>query len=126
MFFFFTALLDLVPITEEIDVPFDLHRSIIGKRGEDVRDLMNRFDVHIELSPQDQKLNTIKVSGVKQNVVDAKIAISEKVKELEKGREDRELRSFELQINVDPELHPKIIVILNRTIFEWHSILNFL
>lgn len=103
------ALLDLVPITEEIDVPFDLHRSIIGKRGEDVRDLMNRFDVHIELSPQEQKLNIIKVSGVKQNVVDAKVAISEKVKELEKTREDRELRSFELHINVDPEMHPKII-----------------
>lgn len=104
------ALLDLVPITEEIDVPFDLHRSIIGKRGEDVRELMNRYDVHIELSPQDQKLNIIKVSGVKQNVIDAKVAISERVKELERTREDRELRSFELSINVDPELHPKIIV----------------
>lgn len=88
---------------------------------------MNRFDVHIELSPQEQKLNIIKVSGVKQNVVDAKIAISEKVKELEKTREDRELRSFELQINVDPEMHPKIIVSTKHALFHSYSkYLNYL
>lgn len=103
------ALIDLVPITEEIEVPFDLHRSIIGKRGEDVRELMNRYDVHIELSPQDQKLDVIKVSGAAQNVRDAKTAIADRVKDLEKDREDRELRSFELKITVEPDLHPKII-----------------
>ncbi|CRK92791.1 CLUMA_CG006242, isoform A [Clunio marinus] len=103
------ALIDLVPITEEIEVPFDLHRSIIGKRGDDVRELMNRYDVHIELSPQDQKLDVIKVSGAAQNVRDAKTAIAERVKALEKDREDRELRSFELKIQVEPDLHPKII-----------------
>lgn len=103
------ALIDLVPITEEIEVPFDLHRSIIGKRGDDVRELMNRYDVHIELSPQDQKLDVIKVSGAAQNVRDAKAAIADRVKELEKDREDRELRSFELKIQVEPDYHPKII-----------------
>lgn len=103
------ALLDLVPITEEINVPFDLHRSIIGQKGRDVRDLMNRFDVHIELSPQDQKLDVIKVTGAPQNVVDAKEAIAERVKDLEKDREDRELRSYEMKIEIDPEFHPKII-----------------
>lgn len=103
------ALIDLVPITEEIEVPFDLHRSIIGKRGDDVRELMNRYDVHIELSPQDQKLDVIKVSGAAQNVRDAKTAIAERVVELEKDREDRELRSFELKMIVEPDLHPKII-----------------
>lgn len=103
------ALLDLIPITEEIEVPFDLHRSIIGKRGDDVRELMNRYDVHIELSPQDQKLDVIKVSGAAQNVREAKEAIAERVKDLEKDREDRELRSFELKITVEPDLHPKII-----------------
>jgi predicted PilT family ATPase len=86
-----------------------LHRSIIGKQGNDVRELMNRYDVHIELSPQDQKLDVIKVSGAAQNVREAKEAIADRVKDLEKGREDRELRSFELKIQVEPELHPKII-----------------
>jgi polyribonucleotide nucleotidyltransferase len=103
------ALLDLVPITEEIAVPFDLHRSIIGQKGRDVRELMNNYDVHIELSPQDQKLDFIKITGAAQNVRDAKTAIAERVKQLEADREDREKRSFELKIEVDPEFHPKII-----------------
>lgn len=103
------ALLDLVPITESIHVPFDLHRSIIGQKGAGVRELMNNFDVHIELSPQEKKLDIIKVTGAAQNVRDAKVAIGERVKQLEADRADRELKSFELKLEVDPELHPKVI-----------------
>lgn len=103
------ALLDLVPITESIDVPFDLHRSIIGQKGTGVRELMNNYDVHIELSPQDKRLDVIKVTGAVKNVRDAKEAIAKRVKDLEADRADRELKSFELKIEIDPELHPKII-----------------
>lgn len=103
------ALLNLVPVTEEIQVAFDLHRSIIGQRGKDVRELMNKFDVHIELSPPADKLDTIRVSGTPTNVEAAKIAIAERVQELELDRADRELRSYELKIEIDPEFHPKII-----------------
>lgn len=103
------ALMDLVPITESIDVPFDLHRSIIGQKGAGVRLLMNNFDVHIELSPQEKKLDVIKVTGAAQNVRDAKVAIADRVKELEADRADRELKGYELKIEVDPDLHPKII-----------------
>lgn len=112
------ALLDLVPITESIDVPFDLHRSIIGQKGTGVRELMNNYDVHIELSPQDKKLDVIKVTGAAKNVRDAKEAIARRVKDLEADRADRELKSFELKIEIDPELHPKIIgrkgVVINK------------
>ena len=94
---------------EEINVPFDLHRSIIGQKGRDVRDLMQRYDVHIELSPQDQQLDIIKISGAPQNIKDAKVAIERRVEELEGDRKDRELRSYELSFEVDPEWHPKII-----------------
>lgn len=103
------ALLSLIPVTEEINVPFDLHRSIIGQKGRDVRELMTNYDVHIELSPQDQQLDIIKITGAPQNIQDAKLAIEERVKQLELDRKDRELRSFELQFEVDPEWHPKII-----------------
>lgn len=103
------ALLNLVPVTEEIQVAFDLHRSIIGQRGKDVRELMNKFDVHIELSPPADHLDTIRVSGTPTNVEAAKIAIAERVAELELDRADRELRSYELKIEIDPEFHPKII-----------------
>lgn len=55
------ALLSLVPITIEVDVPFELHRSIIGQRGREVKELMEKYDVHIMLSPAEQKLDYIKV-----------------------------------------------------------------
>lgn len=103
------ALLDLIPVTVEINVPFDLHRSIIGQKGRDVRELMSRFDVHLELSPPEERLDIIKITGTPANIEGAKKAIEERVAELEVDRKDRELRSFELKIEVDPEFHPKII-----------------
>ena len=38
----------LVPVTEEVPVPFDLHRFIIGQKGKDVREMMTTFDVNIK------------------------------------------------------------------------------
>lgn len=56
------ALQDLVPITQEVPVPYEFHRSIIGQKGKDVRELMSKYDVHIILSPADQHLDVIKVT----------------------------------------------------------------
>ncbi|XP_072749862.1 vigilin [Anoplolepis gracilipes] len=103
------ALLDLVPITIQVDVPFDFHRSIIGQKGKDVRELMNTYDVHIMLSPAEEKLDYIKISGTPSCVQNAKEAILEKCETLKAEREDRALKSFELKLEVDPEYHPKII-----------------
>uniref|UniRef100_A0A6P7F816 Vigilin n=1 Tax=Diabrotica virgifera virgifera TaxID=50390 RepID=A0A6P7F816_DIAVI len=103
------ALLDLVPITIAVDVPFDFHRSIIGQKGRDVKDLMDRYDVHIVLSAQDIREDIIKITGTANNVEDAKQALLDRVKDLEADRKDRELRSFGLQVEVPPEYHPKII-----------------
>lgn len=103
------ALLDLVPITINVDVPYDLHRSIIGQKGRDVKELMDRFDVHIVLSPAGVKEDVIKITGTPSNVERAKEALLEKVQDLEADRKDRELKSFALKIEVNPEYHPKII-----------------
>lgn len=103
------ALLDLVPITIDIEVPFELHRSIIGQRGQDVKRLMDTFDVHIVLSPPNEQQDLIKITGTPTNVERAKLAIHERVLELEDERKDRELRSFSIEIDVNPEYHPKII-----------------
>lgn len=103
------ALLELVPVTEEVNVPFDIHRWIIGQNGRDVRALMNRFDVHIELSPPEEKLDIIKITGAPASIIEAKKAIDERVEEYEVNRKDRELRSFELKLEIDPIWHSKII-----------------
>lgn len=103
------ALIDQIPITEEINVPFDIHRWIIGQKGRDVRELMSRYDVHIELSPPEEKLDIIKITGTPVSIEDAKKAIEVRVEEYEVGRKDRELRSFELKLEIDPIWHSKII-----------------
>ncbi|XP_012272523.1 vigilin [Orussus abietinus] len=103
------ALLDLVPIKIEVNVPFDLHRWIIGQKGRDVRELMDKHDVHIILSPADEKLDYIKISGTPSCVESAKEAILERCKVLEAERKDQALKSYELKIEVNPEYHPKII-----------------
>ncbi|KAH1009812.1 vigilin [Dendroctonus ponderosae] len=103
------ALFDLIPVTIEVDVPFEMHRPIIGAKGQGVRDLMIRFDVHIVLSSAEVPEDIIKISGTPANVHDAKEALLERVKELEEMKKDRELRSYTLQIEVNPDYHPKII-----------------
>lgn len=103
------ALLDLVPITVQLPVVFDLHRLIIGKSGRDVRVLMSKYDVHIVMSPTDQKRDYIEISGAPANVEEAKLAILERVEDLEAKRQERALKSYELKVEVNPEFHPKII-----------------
>lgn len=70
---------------------------------------MDRFDVHIVLSPQDIREDVIKITGTSNNVEDAKQALLERVKDLEADKKDREMRSFALQVEVPSEYHPKII-----------------
>jgi hypothetical protein len=35
----------LVPVTTEVEVPFDLHRYIIGQKGSGIRKMMDEFEV---------------------------------------------------------------------------------
>lgn len=90
-------------------MPFELHRSIIGQKGQDVRRLMDTYDVHIVLSPADEQQDLIKITGTPVNVERAKVAVQERVSQLEDDRKDRELRSFSIEIDVNPDYHPKII-----------------
>lgn len=46
----------------QVEVPFDFHRSIIGQKGKDVKELMDTYNVHIMVSPVQEKLDYIKVS----------------------------------------------------------------
>lgn len=103
------ALLDLVPITEEMSVPFDFHRRIIGQKGRDVRRLMDEYNVNISIPPQQEESDIIKVTGPPANVKRAMEALAEKVRSLESEKEDRLLKSYELTVEVDPNYHPKLI-----------------
>ncbi|XP_005104751.1 vigilin [Aplysia californica] len=103
------ALLDLVPVLEEVTVPFEYHKFIIGQRGRDVRKLMQDYDVNISIPPAEEQSDLVKVRGPPANVSRAKDAILERVNQLEQEKEDRELKSFKLTVEVDEKYHPKII-----------------
>lgn len=103
------ALLALVPVLEEIPVSFKYHRFIIGQKGESVRSLMAEHEVIIHVPPAQDQKDSIVIKGDPVNVKNAKEAIMKKVDELLHEEEDRALRSFQLQLKVDPEYHPKII-----------------
>ncbi|CAH2073927.1 unnamed protein product, partial [Iphiclides podalirius] len=100
------ALLDQVPITIDVEVPFELHRLLAGQKR---RELMQTYDVHILMPPAEENSDTVKVTGTPTNVEKAKQALADKIVEMEKEKEDRILRSFELKFKVDPEYHPLVI-----------------
>ncbi|EDV55082.1 vigilin [Drosophila erecta] len=103
------ALLDLIPIEEELSVPFDLHRTIIGPRGANVRQFMSKHDVHVELPSSELKSDVIKVCGTPARVAEAREALKQMIVDYEADRADRELRSFVVQVDVDTEFHSKLI-----------------
>ncbi|XP_068630109.1 vigilin isoform X1 [Battus philenor] len=100
------ALLDQVPITISVEVPFELHRLLAGQKR---RELMQTYDVHLLMPPAEDTSDEVKVTGTPANVERAKQALTDKIGEMEKEKEDRLLRSFELKFKVDPEYHPLVI-----------------
>jgi len=103
------ALKALVPITIEVEVPFELHRYIIGQKGSGIRKMMDEFEVNIQVPAPDLQSDIIAITGLSTHLDRAKEGLLERVKELQSEQEDRALRSFKLTITVDPKYHPKII-----------------
>lgn len=103
------ALLNSIPIELEVQVPYDYHRFIIGKKGAEVRELMDKYDVQIAVPPSSEQSDTIRVIGSRKNAERARQGLLDKVQQLDNDKHERELRSFEVQIHVDPLFHPKII-----------------
>ncbi|CAM4624310.1 hypothetical protein PO909_005743 [Leuciscus waleckii] len=103
------ALKALVPLTIAVEVPFELHRYIIGQKGSGIRKMMDEFEVNIQVPAHELQSHIISITGLASHLDRAKEGLLERVKELQAEQEDRALRSFKLTITVDPKYHPKII-----------------
>ncbi|KAM6894744.1 vigilin [Lycodopsis pacificus] len=103
------ALLALVPITEDVEVSYELHRYIIGQKGSGIRKMMEEYEVNIWVPQPEKQLDVIKVTGLVANMERAKQGLLGRVKELQAEQADRALRSFKVTMSVDPKFHPKII-----------------
>ncbi|KAB5555835.1 hypothetical protein PHYPO_G00038720 [Pangasianodon hypophthalmus] len=104
-----SALLALVPVTVDVEVPYDLHRYIIGQKGAGIRKMMEDYEVNIWVPQAEQQSDVIKVMGQEVSVERAKQALMCRVKELQAEQEERALRSYKVTLSVDPKYHPKII-----------------
>ncbi|MCJ8738824.1 hypothetical protein PDJAM_G00040220 [Pangasius djambal] len=104
-----SALLALVPVTVDVEVPYDLHRYIIGQKGAGIRKMMEDYEVNIWVPQAEQQSDAIKVMGQEVSVERAKQALMCRVKELQAEQEERALRSYKVTLSVDPKYHPKII-----------------
>ena len=103
------ALLELVPISIQMNVPFEFHRFIIGQKGAGVREMMDKCNVNIKIPPPSDQSDVVTITGSKDAVADAQKEMEAKIVELEGERADREAKSFQVQFNVNPAHHPKII-----------------
>jgi rRNA processing protein Krr1/Pno1 len=103
------ALIALTPVTEELKVPVDYHRFIVGQKGRDVRRLMDDFDVNISVPSLDDSSDVLRITGAPTNVSHAKEAIRQRISDLDELNRQRALRNFKLELTVEPRFHPKII-----------------
>jgi len=103
------ALKALIPISEEVSIPYTYHRYIIGEKGKKVRELMDKCNVHVNIPKMDLKSDIITISGTADRLAMCKIELEARVKVIEDEEADRKLKSFELTIEVPPQFHSKII-----------------
>lgn len=96
------ALLALVPVSEEIKIPFENHRYLIGQRGETIQKMMKEYDVNISVPPADKKDDIIVVTGPPKCVTEA-------IEALKKMNDDIELRNFFIVVEVPNKYHSKLI-----------------
>ncbi|KAL5013773.1 hypothetical protein ScPMuIL_008043 [Solemya velum] len=71
---------------------------------------MEDFDVNISIPPADHHSENVKVSGPPANVTRARAALVERCEQLEREKEDRLLKSFQLTVDVDAMYHLRSLV----------------
>ena len=79
----------LIPVSEDVEIPFDYHRFIIGSRGKDVRQMMEEYGVHIVIPPSEQQSNRVTVTGTPGKVTQAIQALEARVTDIEAQQKDR-------------------------------------
>ena len=78
-----------MPVTEEMTIPFDYHRYIIGKSGSEIRKMMDTYDVNISVPPSSEESDIVKIVGAPNNVERAKEGLKERVEQLDDEKKDR-------------------------------------
>jgi exosome complex RNA-binding protein Rrp4/ribosomal protein S3 len=112
------ALLALIPITKTVNVPLEFHSTLIGKKGDSIRQIMSNHAVRINVPNAKDQSDEITIIGLAENVDAAIAEIKGKVVVFDQNAEDRELRSFAVTVNVPLKYHQRLIGPRGATILE--------
>lgn len=102
-------LLELIPISKNMEIPFEYHRFIIGKAGESIKKLMDEFDCNVQVPGTAMKSNTVVIRGHKDKVAECQEHLLTLLEQWDREKEDRLLKSYQLNLTVDHRHHSKII-----------------
>lgn len=103
------ALRELIPQVEVIQINPDYHRFIIGSKGEAIRQIMTKHEVFIKFSAASKTDANVSIKGLRANIDAAKTALEARVQELDADAAERALRSFAVEVTVDPKFHSALI-----------------
>jgi polyribonucleotide nucleotidyltransferase len=118
------ALLAAVPQTKTIDVDPDLHRFIIGSRGESIRKMMETYDVFVKFPKSGSTDSAVKVEGTLEKIEAFEAALTSLVTELEATKVERELKNFKVTVSIEPTIHQKLIGKAGATITKFRETHN--
>uniref|UniRef100_A0A0K0ES91 K Homology domain-containing protein n=1 Tax=Strongyloides stercoralis TaxID=6248 RepID=A0A0K0ES91_STRER len=102
-------LLALVPVTKEVNILREHHRSLIGRGGEGIRSLQQTYNVNVSIPQEVDQSDVVVISGIATKVDACIKDIEERIKEFEKIAADRQLRSYKVSITVPSKYHQKLI-----------------
>ena len=103
------ALEAAIPQNKLMDIDPDLHRFIIGSRGEGIRKLMDQYDVFVKFPNAESGKSEVRIEGAAANLEEFTPVLEALIAELEATKAERELRSFRVTVEVEPQFHQKLI-----------------
>uniref|UniRef100_A0A8C6DFQ7 Vigilin n=1 Tax=Moschus moschiferus TaxID=68415 RepID=A0A8C6DFQ7_MOSMO len=104
----FEALKTLIPVTAEVNVPFDLHRYLTGQKKSRIHKIMDECEVKIQIAAPGLESDIISITGLTGDVERARAKLQEQIKTLQ-TEIDQPFKNFRLNLTVDPKYHPRII-----------------
>ncbi len=108
------ALEKMIPVESTVDIPYEVHGSLVGKGGSNLQSLIKQYpDVQVTFPPVNSTQNTIQLKGQREQVEGVR---KELLEFYEKFQVDRQARSFEVRFTIKPEYRSLIVGFRGKTI----------
>jgi len=108
------ALEKMIPFETILDIPYEAHGSLVGKNGNQLDTLMEKYpDVQVTFPPLNSTSNIIYLKGQSDQVEGLKKDLLECY---EKYQSDKQARSYELRFTIKPEYRSLITGFRRRTL----------